>query len=118
MPDLDHTCGSDLSVTASGDLGTVDGTAFGEQRVIRRLVTNPSAYIWHLDYGGGLPALVGQPTHPGDIESLILAQMLLEQGIAQIPAPTVATTADATGNATVSIVYTDAATGESTTLTI
>ena len=59
--DLAHWFGQDLNVAASGDLLTVDGTAKGQQRVLRRLLTNPGDYIWEPTYGAGLASKIGQP---------------------------------------------------------
>lgn len=54
MPDLSHQWGSDLLIGPTGDLATASGTELGQQRVLRRLLTNASDYIWHLGYGAGL----------------------------------------------------------------
>jgi phage baseplate assembly protein W len=66
-------------------------TVEGEQRVLRRLLTSPGTYIWHLEYGAGLPQYVGQPVVPSAINSLIVSQMFLEDSVARDPLPTVHT---------------------------
>ncbi len=54
MYDLSHQWGDDLTVGPTGDMALVTGSVFGQQRVLRRLMTNPGDYIWQLDYGAGL----------------------------------------------------------------
>lgn len=81
--------GGDLSIGPGGDLGVVPVQANVEQRVIRRLLTNPGDYIWHTDYGGGLGSSVGAPYAPGYIENVILNQLQLEVLVAKAPAPQV-----------------------------
>jgi hypothetical protein len=46
--------------------------------VLRRLLTNPGSYIWHLEYRAGLPQYLGQPAVLSAINSLIISQMFLE----------------------------------------
>ena len=111
MPDLFHQFGNDLTVSASGDLATVDGTPLGEQRVLRRILTNQGAYIWELTYGAGLPAKIGSTIQSDALTGLILTQMYLEDIVARTPLPTVLVTKTAPGIFSVSIKYTDAYTG-------
>lgn len=113
MSDIFQNFANDLAVGASGDLLTVDGTALGQQRVLRRLLTNPGAYIWHPEYGAGLPTFIGNPTSAIEIKGIVLAQMLLEESVAQSPAPTVTVNYYPDGTFFVSISYTDAQTGKS-----
>ena len=54
MPDINHLWGNDLAFSATGDLATADVPTLTQQRVLRRLLTNPGDYIWELDYGAGL----------------------------------------------------------------
>ena len=54
MSDISHQWGSDLSIGPTGDFALVSGAILGQQRVLRRLLTNPGDYIWHPDYGAGL----------------------------------------------------------------
>lgn len=86
MPDLHHYVGADLTVAASGDLATVSGTQEGVQRVLRRLLTNPGAYVWHPAYGAGLPAKVGSLATADEIRGLIRQHMSLEPAVAKVPA--------------------------------
>jgi phage baseplate assembly protein W len=89
--------GGDLVIGATGDISTVSIQADVQQRVIRRLLTNPGDYVWHDDYGAGLGSFVGQPSSPSLIKSTILNQLLLEALVSMTPAPTVQTSQSLTG---------------------
>ena len=100
MADLSHCWGGDLAVSANGDLLTVDGLGLGQQRILRRLATNPGPagdYLWNPAYGAGLPGQVGGTLNLPQIKALIRGQVLLEQGIAQTPLPTVNVTPSNSG---------------------
>ncbi len=86
MADLAHYFGQDLSLGPTGDLALVSGSLAVEQRVLRRLLTAPGAYIWHVPYGAGLGALVGMPANARLITGLVRQQMGLEAAVAQNPA--------------------------------
>ena len=60
MADAFHQWGSDLATGSTGDISTISGQLLGQQRVLRRLLTNPGEYIWQLDYGAGLARFIGQ----------------------------------------------------------
>lgn len=82
--------GNDLQLSGTSDLRLVSGSDFSEQRVIRRLFTNPVDYCWHPTYGAGLPAYVGQALSTSvydQIQSTITSQIFLESSVAQNPAP-------------------------------
>lgn len=89
LADLYHYFGNDLSVSSTGDLLVATGTARGQQRVIRRLLTSPGGYIWEPTYGAGLPQYVGRPLDIAKVSALIIAQMLLEDSVARSPIPVV-----------------------------
>lgn len=112
MPDLFHDFGSDLVVSASGDLRTSDGAVLGQQRVLRRLLTNLGGYIWNLSYGAGLPAMVGETIDAARIAGIARSQMLLEAAVSQSPPPTVSVTATPLGVVTATITYADAISGQ------
>lgn len=116
MPDLFHVFGSDLVVAASGDLATASEPDFTRQRILRRFLTNPGDYIWHPDYGAGLPQFVGQPEQPLRIAAIVRRQIALEAGVATSPTPTVAVTYLPTGAVFVAITYSESATGLPQTL--
>ncbi len=117
MADLSLQFGGDLAVSATGDLLLNDGPELTQQRVLRRLLTNPGDYIWQLNYGAGLGQYVGQPGAPAAIAGVARTQILLEAAVAAAPAPSVAVTAQADGTVNLSLSYTDAAAGETSALT-
>ena len=114
MPDLSHKWGSDLSVGATGDLAVAAGPELGQQRVLRRLLTNPGDYIWQPDYGAGLARFIGQPANPLQIQALVRSQIFKESAVARTPEPvidiSVSPSQDA-GFVYVYIRYQDAASG-------
>lgn len=111
MPnDLSHTFGGDLQASASGDLLLASGTTVTQQRVLRRLLTNAGDYIWQLAYGAGLRQQVGQNPNLLSIQNIVRSQIFAEADVLQNPAPVITATQDATGNVSVDIAYTDAAT--------
>ena len=113
MADLYHMIGNDLNHGASGDLQSVAGTMQGQQRVLRRLLTSPGTYIWQTDYGGGLPALVGQTLDVGALTAVIRNQLALEAVVASDPAPVITVHPIANG-VFVTIAYVDADSGAQT----
>ncbi len=89
MTDVSHQWGSDLTISSSGDIGTVTGPLLGQQRVLRRLLTNPGDYIWQLDYGAGLARFIGQPINPLQIRAVIRSQIFKEPMVARQPEPVI-----------------------------
>ena len=89
MYDIYLEWGTDLSVGSSGDLALVTGSTQTNQRVVRRLLTNPGDYIWNLGYGGGLGTFVGSTANLPDIEAVIRNHMSLEATVPSTPAPNV-----------------------------
>lgn len=89
MSDAYHNYNQDLLPSANGDLLTVDSLLESEQRVLRRLMTNPTDYIWHPEYGAGLPAKIGDPFDVATIESIVQSQMFLEDSVVRDPPPDV-----------------------------
>ncbi|QIY81514.1 phage tail protein [Chromobacterium violaceum] len=116
MNDLHHYIGSDLTTSPTGGVTTVSGIERGKQRVLRRLLTNPGDYVFHPDYGAGLGAYVGQIVNIPQLTGLIRGQMLLEDVVANTPTPAVQITQQDDGTLSVSVRYTDAPSGEPTTL--
>ena len=89
MSDINHTFGGDLAVSASGDLAAVSGGALGQQRVLRRLLTNAGDYIWQLTYGAGLPSMIGMTVDAAAISGLVRSQIFLESAVAHTPTPVI-----------------------------
>jgi hypothetical protein len=121
MANLYHDWGGDLVQAADGGLLLADGGDESRQRVLRRLLTNPGDYIWHIKtaiaaaYGAGLPGMVGQPIDVKAVQGLVLAQMFLEQGVARSPRPVVTVSAIPNG-IFVNIRYWDSSTNAPVTL--
>jgi len=89
MPDVSHQWGSDLVIGSTGDIGMAEGALLGQQRVLRRLLTNPGEYIWQLDYGAGLARFIGQPANSLQIRAVIRSQIFKESAVARQPEPLV-----------------------------
>ena len=49
LADLNHYIGGDLSASNTGDLSSAPGLLRSQQRILRRLLTNPGDYIFHPD---------------------------------------------------------------------
>jgi hypothetical protein len=91
--DLYNDFGQDIPLSPTNDLSRVSDTLRSQQRVLRRLLTNPGDYIWHPDYGAGLPLYVGQPLNSdldAKIQSVILSQIFLEESVSKSPTPKIA----------------------------
>lgn len=117
--DLNHTIGADLVLSPTGDIGLVSGTDRGQQRVLRRLLTNQFDYIWHTDYGGGLGSMIGTPADGLFIGGIIRGQMSKEPAVSQYPNPPVINvTVTVSGVVDANIQYMDADTGETQVLTL
>lgn len=108
MPDFWHQFGEDLQLSVTGDLGLATDATLGQQRVLRRLLTNLSDYIWQPGYGAGLGQFVGQPSNAAGIRGVIRGQLFREAAVARMPEPTVDVRADDDGIVYVAIRYTDA----------
>lgn len=112
MPELVHLWGNDLAVGPTGDLALVSGTPRGQQRVLRRLLTNPGDDIWHTDYGAGLARFIGQPAAELAIRAVIRSQIFKEAAVARTPEPVIDVQSAPNGAVYVHIRYVDADTGE------
>lgn len=114
LADLYHYFGTDLAPSNTGDLLTVTAITRGQQRVLRRLLTNPGDYIFQPEYGAGLARWIGTTADLAAMRALIRGQMLLEPSVAAQPEPDVAVSAianQAGGGFAVAIRYTDAPSG-------
>ena len=90
LSDIYLNQGTDFTLSATNDLLLADGSTLSQQRIVRRLVTNPLDYIWAPTYGAGLPNYVGQPItvdNFDNIKSLITSQIFLESTVNQTPPP-------------------------------
>jgi phage baseplate assembly protein W len=111
MQDAALLWGGDVSATLTGDLELASGTTLGQQRVLRRLLTNPGDYIWHLQYGAGLAQFVGQPCNVAAINATIRSQIFMEASVARLPEPVIDVQSDQNGSVYVYIRYVDAQSG-------
>jgi hypothetical protein len=116
MPDINHLWGNDLAFSPTGDLATADVPTLTQQRVLRRLLTNPGDYIWALDYGAGLASFVGQPGAASAIGAAIRGQIFKEAAVAQTPEPIIELQPDPSGSIYVHVRYADAATATTQTV--
>jgi phage baseplate assembly protein W len=115
LSDLYHYFGTDLTPSNTGDVLTVSAITRGQQRVLRRLLTNPGDYIFQPEYGAGLAAWIGAPADLAAMRALIRGQMLLEPSVAAQPEPDVSVLPianQAGGGFAVAISYIDAPSGE------
>lgn len=102
----------------TGDLAVSIGTVRGQQRVLRRLLTNTGEYIWQLDYGAGLAQFVGDPVSPLQIQAVIRSQVFKETAVSADPEPEIGVLPVSGGSSVaVTISYADSDTGESQVLT-
>lgn len=118
MADLDLEWRGDLATDPDGDLLLSDGDDMVRQHIERRLFTAVRGYIFHQDYGAGLPDRIGRVARARDIQSLVSAHIALEATVASIPVPVITVDEDETtmGLFNIAIQYTDAATGSSVSL--
>lgn len=89
---------SDLVLQANGDFLLVNGVQETQQRIIRRLLTNPGSYIWHPDYGAGLGQYIGRLLTPAEFDSIkgtITSQIFNEASVAKNPPPKITLTQSA-----------------------
>jgi hypothetical protein len=115
MADLTLSWGGDIATGPTGDLATVTGSQLGQQRLIRRLLTNSGDYIWQPGYGAGLAGFVGSPVDADRIHAVILSQLFKEAAVAATPAPVVTVDTDQGGafnTITATVLYTDALTDQ------
>lgn len=111
MQDLSHLWGADLTAGPTGDLASVSATQLGQQRVLRRLLTNPGDYIWQPDYGAGLARRIGSPVNAATLRGIIRSQIFKEAAVARTPEPVIDVVPAVDGSVYVHIRYVDAAGG-------
>lgn len=115
MPDISHQWGSDLGTGSTGDIATASGPLLGQQRVLRRLLTNPGEYLWQPDYGAGLARFIGQPGNVLQIRAVVRSQIFKEAVVARTPEPVIdveLAPGGAAGAVYVHIRYVDAPSGQ------
>lgn len=110
LTDIFQWYGSDVGLGPTGDFQQVSGTVRTQQRIVRRLCTNPGDYIFHPDYGGGLPGKIGSNASPAEIRAIVQSQVALEAAVATSPKPAISVTPIGNGAMRIQIQYTDAQT--------
>lgn len=102
-----HYFGQDLVLSSTGDLLVISGAQLVQQRILRRLMTNPGAYLWDLTYGAGLPSKVGQKVNAAAIAAIVRQQIFSEGTVASVPPPQITVTSNPNGTVQCNITYTD-----------
>ena len=118
MADVSLEWHADFEVDGTGDLLIADGDDEVRQRLERRLFTAVQGYVWHPDYGAGLPQKIGSVLSIAQIRSIVAAQIALEASVAPNPAPQLTVSGSADGLVAISIKYWDAKTGATVSFTI
>jgi len=116
MQDTSLIWSQDLATGNTGDLALVSGTVLGQQRVLRRLLTNPGDYVWHPDYGAGLARFVGSPADVAAIRAVVRSQIFMEPAVARLPEPVIDVRSTGDGSVYVQVRYVDAAIGSTQVL--
>ena len=120
MADLSLEWHDDFAVDATGDLLVVDGDDEVRQRLERRLFTAVQGYVWHPEYGAGLPQKIGSTLSVNEIRSVVASQLAMEASVA--PNPPAQLSVQASPNQpdliSIGIQYWDAKTGRSVSFTI
>lgn len=118
MADLSMTFGGDLVFGNAGDLALADASVLTEQRVLRRLLTNPGSYIWQVSYGAGLGQFVGAAGQAATAGAVARAQMADEVRVATTPPPQISVDTNNGAGLVMTIAYQDAATGQAGVLAL
>lgn len=109
--DLNHYIGDDLVISNTGDLALASDSLVGQQRLLRRLLTAVRDYIWHPEYGAGLPGEIGKLYDAPRLTGLVRAQMYKEPIVSTDPGqPPAITFTEILNGVHVRIRYTDSAT--------
>lgn len=119
MADIHHEWREDLQWSPSGDLLTVEDGDMVRQRIQRRLFTAVHGYVWHLEYGAGLPQKIGDSYSTYQIAGIVRSQILLEETVAQNPPPRIFVSEDRNnpGLTIIRIDYYEAPSGRQISLT-
>lgn len=102
---------SDFIVSSKGGLVIATGDDYSRQRLQRRFMTAVHGYVWHREYGAGLPQKVGDPWSPSYIEAICQAQAVLEASVAPNPPPVIKVREVIAGLVSIDVQFTSAHTG-------
>jgi phage baseplate assembly protein W len=111
MQDASLLWDDDLLASSTGDIALASGTVLGQQRVLRRLLTNPGDYIWELQYGAGLAQFVGTPVDVLAVRAAIRSQIFKEAAVSRVPEPLIDVQSAPDGSVIVQIRYVDSSAG-------
>jgi hypothetical protein len=117
LNDASLVWGGDIIVGATGDIAVASGSGLGQQRVLRRLLTNMRDYVWQPIYGGGLGQFVGTTIDQRKIIGTVKSQIFAESAVASQPDPTITAQMLLNGSVLVGISYVDALNGGTQSLT-
>ena len=116
MSDAALLWSSDLGASATGDIAMSSGEALGQERLLRRLLTNPGDYLWQPGFGAGLGEFVGAPCDVMAIKARIRSQIFLESTVLRTPEPVVDVESSIDGGVYVHIQYVQSQSGISQVL--
>src|SRR5215216_1654783 len=120
MADISLEWQGDFQVDARGDLLLVSGDDEVRQRLERRLFTALRGYVWHPEYGAGLPQKIGSVLSVEEIRSVVTSQIALEESVAPNPPVQIFVTASPNQRDSIGIAikYWDNRTGAAVSFTI
>ncbi len=118
MADLSLEWNDDFEIDITGDLLVVDGDIEVRHRLERRLFTAVNGYIWHPEYGAGLPQKIGSVFSVYQIKSIVTSQLALEESVAVSPPAQLGVEQGPNSAITISIQYWNAKTGNSVSFSI
>ena len=116
MSDAALLWSGDLRSNSTGDIALSSGYDLGQDRVLRRLLTNPGDYLWQPDYGAGLGEFVGTPCNTWAIKAKIRSNIFLESTVSRSPEPVISVESAIDGSIYVQITYVESLTGTSRAL--
>jgi hypothetical protein len=115
--DADTSWNGDIAAGPTGDIAMTSGAILGQQRVLRRLMTNQNDYVWHPTYGAGLGQFIGMPVDARSLVGVIKSEIFAEAAVARQPEPAISANALPNGSIYLSISYVDAVNGDAQSLT-
>lgn len=118
MADVSCEWHEDFEPDSTGDLLVVDGDDEVRQRLERRLFTAVNGYVWHKEYGAGLPQKIGDVLTVPEIKAVCAAQLALEDSVAPSPPAQLTVTGQPGGLSLIGILYWSKRTGQSVSFQI
>ena len=118
MADFWLAWGGDFIVSATGGLVMAEGDDEAQQRLFRRLCTAVLGYVWHTEYGAGIPQKVGDPWSQTYIQALCMSQINMEAAVAVSPPPVIGVAEILPGLVSIDVQYISALTGQAVAFNI